>query len=213
MPVKLDGALEIQLALKEFTPNLAKEQSRELRKAAASVVTKARGLVPNNSEVLSGWIKEGLSEGINYRPFPTFDSSTVKRGIKFTDRPTKVNRSGYVYLARIVNLSAAGAIFETAGRRHPNGRDPQPKGTSYNKKEYNTSLNPKAGKQFIDNLNGLGRIKNARYGSVGKTGMNMAGRLIYSAWADDQGKVNAAVIKAIGNAKAKFMATSEWGAK
>lgn len=209
MPVELKGALELQLALKEYAPNLAKEQARELRKAAASVVTKARGLVPDNSQVLSGWTKSGSSEDVKYRPFPSFNQSTVQRGIRFTDKPTKVNRSGFVYFARIINSSAAGAIFETAGRRHPNGRDPQPRTGSYNKKEFNTSLNPKAGQQFLANLNSVGTIVNARYGMIGKTGMNMAGRLIYRAWAEDQGRVNAAVIKAIGNTNAKFLATTD----
>ena len=59
MPVQLDGALELQLALREFTPNLAKEQSKELRKIAATVVTRARSFVPSNSSMLSNLPNHG----------------------------------------------------------------------------------------------------------------------------------------------------------
>ena len=227
MPVQLDGALELQLALREFTPNLAKEQSKELRKAAASVVTRARSLAPTNSSMLSGWTKKGSSEGIKYRAFPNYDQATVQRGIKFTDRPTKPNRSGYVYLARIVNSSAAGAIVETAGRKNPNGREQASRKTvsipgmnsvytTSTGKNYGKSLNPRAGSMFIQALDMEGKIVNGYErtpGMAGRASQKMRGRLIYRAWGEDKGKVNAAVIKAIQSAKAKFEATSEWRAR
>jgi hypothetical protein len=36
--------------------------------------------------------------------------------------PSKPNKNGFVALARILNKSAAGAIYETAGRKNPKGQ-------------------------------------------------------------------------------------------
>ena len=126
-------------------------------------------------------------------------------------------------MARIVNASAAGSIYETAGRLNPQGR-PQAKlrevvipssnpaigehryTTSTNDK-YGKSNNPNAGKQFIDALDGTGRIVNAykrEQGQAGRASRKMKGRAIFRAWAEDGGKTNAAVIAAIEKSKVNF---------
>jgi hypothetical protein len=73
------------------------------------------------------------------------------------------------------------------------------------RKGYNNSLNPDAGKQFIENLNSTGQLVNARpKGLVGSPGCKLTGRLIFRAWAEDNGRANAAVIKALEKASAMF---------
>ena len=49
--------------------------------------------------------------------FPKYDFSTVKRGIGYKTTAGKVNKYGFQSLAEIYNRSAAGAIYEIAGRR------------------------------------------------------------------------------------------------
>ena len=130
-------------------------------------------------------------------------------------------------MVSILNKSAAGAIYETAGRKNAQGQPnfsqkdfiyrtgnngpgdfqlyyfAQDRTTQ--RKGYNNSLNPNAGKQFIDNLNSTGQLVNARpKGLVGSPGRKLTGRLIFRAWAEDNGRANAAVIKALENASKMF---------
>lgn len=228
MPTEVKGVVELQKALKEFAPDLLTQYRSEVGNALFTVVNKARGFIPANGALLSGWSKPLSSENINYRPFPKFDSGEAKRKIGYKTTPSRANRSGWSYLARIVNASAAGAIYETSGRKNPQGRPPFQqtklvyrtsgenydrgafninyyKGSAIGSKKYSNSNNPNAGKQFIDSLNSTGKLVNARpKGIVGNPGRKFTGRAIYRAWAEDQGRANAAVLKAIDNAAKSF---------
>jgi hypothetical protein len=195
--------------------------------ALKTVTTVARGYVPNDGQVLSGWSKNlAGAENLAYRPFPKFNSMQAKAGITYSTSPSKPNKNGFVALARIINKSAGGAIYETAGRKNAQGQpNYKPASVVYRtgdgpgdftiryyqekdnsqRKGYNNSLNPNAGKQFIDNLNSTGQLVNARpKGSVGSPGRKQTGRLIFRAWAEDNGRANAAVIKALENASKMF---------
>jgi hypothetical protein len=69
------------------------------------------------------------------------------------------------------------------------------------------SNNPNAGQQFIDAMSRTSPIVNAYkrdQGQSGRASRKMKGRAIFRAWAEDGGKTNAAVIKAIEKSKAKF---------
>jgi hypothetical protein len=69
------------------------------------------------------------------------------------------------------------------------------------------SNNPNAGQQFIEALDRTGTIVNAfkrAEGASGRATRKMKGRAIFRAWAEDGGKTNAAVIKAIEDSKVKF---------
>jgi hypothetical protein len=195
--------------------------------ALKTVTTVARGYVPNDGQVLSGWSKTSSGgENLTYRPFPKFNAMQAKAGITYSTSPSKPNRNGFVALARILNKSAAGAIYETAGRKNEQGQpNYKPASVVYRtgdgpgdftiryyqekdnaqRKGYNNSLNPNAGKQFIANLNSTGQLVNARpKGLVGAPGRKLTGRLIFRAWAEDNGRANAAVIKALENASKMF---------
>jgi hypothetical protein len=223
MPTEIKGALELRVALRKFAPDLSKETQKEMAAALRTVTSKARGFVPSDSQVLSNWAKPIASEKINYRPFPRYSSFDAKRGITYKTTPSRPNRSGFVALARILNTSAAGAIYETSGRKNAAGRIQadtrevviptwrrdtgvgEHRYTTTTGKNYGHSLNPNAGKQFIDNLNETGQLVNARpVGLKGRPSRKQTGRLIFRAWAEDNGRANTAVIKAIENSALKF---------
>jgi len=228
MPVELEGAVQLRLALKRFAPDLSKQTQIEMGAVLKTVTSVARGFVPSDGQVLSGWTKNlSGAENLVYRPFPKFNSVQAKAGITYSTSPSKPNRNGFVALARILNKSAGGAIYETAGRKNPQGQpNYKRKGLVYrtgsngpgdfqinyylppaggDRKGYNNSANPNAGKQFIDNLNSTGQLVNARpKGMVGRPTTKETGRLIYRAWAEDNGRANAAIIKALETSAANF---------
>ena len=215
MPTEVKGAVELRKALKAFTPDLAKETQKEIAAVLKPIVTKARGFIPSTAP-LSGWAQSNNGTWGNR----VWSSSDAKRGIGYKTTPSKVNRSGFRSLARIVNASPSGSIYETAGRLNPQGRPQAPmsevvaprhanfgKMTRSGSKDQSMSNNPNAGKQFIDAMNRTSPIVNAfqrAEGQSGRASRKMKGRAIFRAYAEDQGKANAAVIKAIENSKLEF---------
>ena len=128
MPVELEGAVQLRLALKRFAPDLSKQTQIEMATALKTVTSVARGFVPSDGQVLSGWTKNlSGAENFVYRPFPKFSSVLAKAGITYSTSPSKPNRNGFVALARILNKSAGGAIYETAGRKSGNTGNFTPK--------------------------------------------------------------------------------------
>jgi len=221
MPVELKGAVQLRKALKKFEPDLAKMTTKEMSAALKPITNKARGFMPATGSMLSGWTSATSSaETTNYRHFPKYDQAVAKKGVTYSTTPSKPNRRGFVSLARIINGSAAGAIYETAGRKSPSGQ-PSQASTKGKYSDYidtsnkvNKSLNPNAGKQFIDRANSLGPLVNARprqQGQAGRATRKMTGRVIFRAFAEDQGRVTAAVVKAISNSAIEFRART--GAK
>ena len=216
MATELEGAVQLKRALKRFAPDLSKQTQAEIGAALKTVTAVAKGFVPSDSSLLSGWTNKGSSENLNYRPFPKFNSGEAKRGISYSAAPSKPNKNGFVALARIFNKSAGGAIYETSGRKNPGGREVANTITvtksyysySYERKgtkEENNSLNPNAGKQFWNSLESTGKLVNARpVGMVGRPSRKETGRLIFRAWAEDNGRANAAVIRAIEKSAALF---------
>lgn len=192
MATDIKNALEVRRALMQYAPDLQKELTKEWAHTLKPVVAQARGYVPVQSP-MSGWTSRSFSES----KFPMYNSATIKAGIVYQTTPSKPTRSGFVNLVRIKNKSAAGAIFETAGRKNGQGQNwvgPKAGGAS---KGVSRSNNPYAGNQFISNLGNL-------YGSMKGNDHRMMGRAIYRAWANTQGRANAAVIKALDNTTAKF---------
>jgi hypothetical protein len=221
MPASVKGAVELRKALREFTPDLAKETQKEIALILKPITNKARGFIPSAAP-LSGWAR---SSDTKWGTDRVWSSGEAKRGIGYKTTPSKANRSGWRSLARIVNASAAGAIYETAGRVNPQGR-PQAKMmevviptfrqdtgagehryTTSTGKGYGKSSNPNAGQQFVDAMNRTGRIVDAyqrKEGQSGRASRKLKGRAIFRAWAEDQGKATAAVIKAIETSKDKL---------
>jgi hypothetical protein len=216
MPVELKGADNLRKALREFEPDLAKATTKQMAAALKPITNKARGFMPATGSMLSGWTSASSStETTNYRHFPKYDQTEAKRGVKYSTSPSKPNKRGFVSLARIVNTSAGGAIYETAGRKNANGQPSQASTRGVfsdyidTSNKVNKSLNPNAGKQFIARANSLGALVNARprqQGQAGRATRKMTGRVIFRAFAEDQGRVTAAVVKAISNSAIEFKA-------
>jgi len=214
MAVELKGADKLRKALREFEPDLAKKTTKEMAAALKPITNKARGFMPSNSAMLSGWTSASSStETTNYRHFPKYDQAEAKRGVKYSTSPSKPNKRGFVSLARIINQSAGGAIYETAGRKNANGQTTQASTRGIysdyidTSNKVNKSLNPNAGKQFIDRANSLGKLVNARprqQGQAGRMTRKMTGRVIFRAFAEDQGRITAAIVKAISNSAIEF---------
>jgi hypothetical protein len=212
MPTEVKGGIALRKALRKFTPDLAKETQKEMASLLKPITAKARGFIPATAP-LSGWGK-AASTG----KFPRYSAGEAKRGIGYKTTPSRPNRKGFRSLAQINNKSAAGAIYETAGRLNPNGREQLKRKevnipgmnsvyTTSTGKNYGKSNNPEAGSLFVQALNAESPIVNAytrQAGQSGRASRKMKGRVIFRAWAEDQGKVNAAVLKAIENSSVKF---------
>ena len=115
MPVKLQGAVALRKALAIVEPTLAKETTKEIASFLKPVVKNARGFLPSNAEAPSGWLKRPNAAGRWSTRY--YDKTIASKGITFKATPSKRNRSGFQALASIFNKSAAGAIYETAGRK------------------------------------------------------------------------------------------------
>lgn len=210
MPVELDNAVALNKALKQYAPELAKETQKEIAGHLRKVVNQARGFVPSDSP-LSGW---GNAVGVwEYR---AFNAGLIKKGLGYSTTPTKPNKRGFRSLATIFNKSASGAIYETAGRKNPQGLPPAQRVKKYRNgkfitewqsdKTVNKSANPNAGKQFIGALPPL--VDSQQSNSAGRRTRKTKGRLLFRAWANDQGKTTAAVVKAIQASNEKVVKKS-----
>jgi hypothetical protein len=196
MPVELKGVRETVKAMRKFDPDLLKEMNKEIRAVMVPLRDKARGYAPSpQPDNLYGWAEGSVGKKITARNsafrqfntegrlrlFPLYDHATVVAGIKYSQSPSRRNRSGFRALYFIYNASAAGSIYETAGR----ATEPSNKGYRSN--------NPEAGAHFISRMGPL-------YGDKQKE----RGRLIFRAAYEDRGKAQDAVILAISTAIYKF---------
>jgi len=116
MPTEVKGATKLRKALKQYEPDLAKETTKELGNLLKPIAAKARGYMPAESP-LSGWAARSFNEG----RFPTYNPSIAKKGITYKTSPSKPNNRGWRSLVSLLNKSAAGAIYETAGRKNLGG--------------------------------------------------------------------------------------------
>lgn len=187
--VELRGNQDLRKAMRDFTPDLEKNLKKDLKDAIKPVVDKAKGFTPAVSP-LSGWGARSFSEG----KFPQFSRSTIVAGITYSTSASKRNRNGFTAMASITNQSAAGAIFETAGRKNPNGQPWAGRNKSGAGKGVSRSTNRNAGRAFIENLPPLVRTPEGD------------GRLIYRAWAASQGVAKGAAMKAIDESTKEFYA-------
>jgi hypothetical protein len=115
MPTKIQGVIAYRKALRQFEPELAKETTKEITAFLKPVVKDARGYLPSNAEAPSGWLRRPNAKGRWANRF--YDATIARRSISYKTSPSKANRSGFRALASIFNKGAAGAIYETAGRK------------------------------------------------------------------------------------------------
>jgi len=115
MPATVKGAVNLRKSLREFTPDLAKKMPKEIADALKPITKSAKGYIPDRGQVLSGWLPRQMSEAT----FPAFEPRVVKSGIGYKTTSSKPNSRGFRSLARVFNRTAAGAIYETMGRKNP----------------------------------------------------------------------------------------------
>lgn len=116
--------------VKQFAPDLNKKLNRELNTILGKVVDRARGFVPAESP-MSGWTPATQGKGL--WASKAFDQTNVQRGITKTRAGrTRHTREGWASSFAILDRTAAGVIYESAGTR--------------------TSGRSLAGRQFIQNI-------------------------------------------------------------
>ena len=98
MPASVKGGIELRKALRKFTPDLAKETQQKISGALKPIVKSAKGYLPDDSSVLSGWLPRQNSQG----NFPTYTGRLVKAGIGYKTTPGKPNRRGFRSLASVL---------------------------------------------------------------------------------------------------------------
>jgi hypothetical protein len=231
MPVVIEGIKEVLGGLDVIDEDMRRRIVFITEPMMRRVAAKAQGYVPGNQDVLSGWAKPISSPDIKYKPFPKYDANTVKAGIGYNAGENQTQKNGFKVSNYVYNVSAAGRIYETAGRNNPQGRAPfqqidpsRPNTTfgpvqgfegkkrareyTYNKptREY-ASNNPFAGYQFVTSMPSLTsqpKIKGIRGG-----GKKTKGRLIFKAWAQDSPKVYDAILQAINATAIQFNKSTE----
>jgi hypothetical protein len=220
MPVEIVGVKDVINGLTFIDEDMYRRVKLAVEPVMKGVEAKAKGFVVSNSDVLSGWAKP-ISSTVDYRPFPKYNSDTVRGGIGYKEGQNRRFSNGYTVESYVYNISAAGRIYETAGRLNPQGRAPftsvaEGGGTmafkqSGSRKSRSTSAyssnNPFAGYQFVTDLPTLTsqpKVKGARGG-----GRKTKGRLIYKAWAQDSGDIYGVIVKAINATATHFNKTTE----
>ena len=189
MPVEVKGVIALRKALNAYAPDLAKELTKEMTASLKVIQKTARGFVPDQAPGgLYNWqfdanrkitAENSMFNTFNttgrVRFFPLYNATEIKRNIVYRTGYGKPNRQGFRSLFRVKNMSAAGAIYETAGRK-TQGLTPQ-------------------GAQFVQQ----GPI----YGRKRK-GQDMRGRVLYRAYEQDEGQQTKAIFAAIEKARVNF---------
>ena len=193
MPVVIEGVVGLRKALNKLAPDIKKELDKEVREALKPVIADARSKVPASAPGgLINWNNPGYerkSRTSRERAFPSYDGKAVRKGLTYSVTPSRMRGTGFVSLFTLLNRSATGAIIETAGRKNPGG-NPASK-----------SNNPNAGKRFIGAMNGVGALKD-----YSGRGQMSTGRLLYAAYARNEGRALNAVLKAVQNAQDQLVA-------
>jgi hypothetical protein len=192
MPIVVEGIVGLRKALKNYAPDLQKQMDTEIRTAMKEVIKDARSRVPESTR-LYNWTDNGqkrMSRTGRATAFPAYNQSLIRRGLTYSIGKQRRNKVGFVSLFTLFNKSAIGAIVETAGRANPSGS------------ARSQSNNPNAGAIFNTTLsNQVGALRSYK-GSDRKT----TGRLLYAAYADNQGKALDAIMNAISKAERQFNA-------
>lgn len=230
MPAEVVGVKDVLAGLEFIDYDLHNRIKTAIDPLMRLVAAKSKAEVPNNNEVLSGWSKP-ISPNIGYKPFPKYDAATVKAGIGYNVGDNQQFKNGFKVSNYVYNVSAPGRIYETAGRKNPQGRAPfrqidpsrpnttfgpvqgfegkaRAKEYTYNRstREY-SSNNPFAGYQFVTALPPLAtqpKIKGVRGG-----GRKTKGRLIYKVWSKDSVKVYDAIMNSINATAIHFNKSTE----
>jgi len=113
--VALNGYNQFKKELKLADPELRKAMDREIRGFLKPIASRAKGLVPGT--VMRNWKKPMRSRADSRWGERAWDQSTVQKGIVVRQGGQRAFGSQYSSAWSLQNRSAAGAIYETAGKR------------------------------------------------------------------------------------------------
>jgi len=120
--IVLTGVKETLSALKQFDKDAVKEFTRTLNSELNLAKKDAQGFVTADPP-LSGWATQPAR---NPRTrggagWPAWDQSIIKAGIRVSKAERRVRADYTTSAGGLINESAAGAIYEVAGRRNRTG--------------------------------------------------------------------------------------------
>jgi hypothetical protein len=191
MPVVVEGVPELKKALKKFAPDLRKQMDDEIRVALKEVTNAAKAKVPGQAPGgLYNWQDTGIapkSRTSRAGGFPKYNARVIRRGLTYSLGRSKRNMSGFASLYSLLNKSASGSIAETAGRA-----------SGISGSSRSQSNNPQAGSRFIGGMNGIGPMKSLD----GR--QKSTGRILFAAYAENEGKALDGVMRAIDKASRLF---------
>lgn len=190
MPVVIEGVVELRKALNKLAPDIKKQMDKEIRDSLKPIIRDARSKVPGTAPGgLYNWNDPGYTRKSiigKKEGFPSYNQLIIRRGLTYSLGTKRFDSTGYVSLFTLFNKSRVGAIIETAGRvGSPNPRA--------------KSNNPNAGERFVGAMNGIGGLVD--YAGRGR---NSTGRLLYAAYARNQGRALNATLRAVETAKTTF---------
>jgi hypothetical protein len=217
MPVEVIGVDDVQKGLSFIDEDMYNRIKIALVPLMKRVEAQAKSYVVGDSEVLSGWAKPA-SANLDYRPFPKYNSALVKGGIGYKEGKNVQFKNGFQVENYVYNVSAAGRIYETAGRKNPQGRAPimsttlkdlgnvqgyegKKSGKKRSTRDY-SSNNPFAGYQFVSALEPV--TSQPKTKGVRSGGVKTKGRLIYKAFANQSPQIFQAIFKAINETAIDF---------
>lgn len=134
--IVLSGVKETLDALKDFDKDAVKRFNKVINTELAGAERSAKGAIQDQPP-MSGWRKADAAKGRTRggAGWPGWDASAIRSGITKTKAQGKVRGDYTTSAGALLNKSAAGAIFEVAGRKTKPG-------TGY-----------KSGEQFLRTLN------------------------------------------------------------
>jgi len=214
MPVEVVGVKDVLKGLEFIDEDMRQRIRTAIDPLMRGVAFKAKGFVPNNTDVLSGWARASGNPGT----FPKYDASVARAGIGYNPGENKTFQNGFKVSNYVYNASRPGAIYEVAGRLNPQGRAPftfkhEGSGTYVKRSarskalDYYDSNNPFASQQFVGALEPV--TKQPKIKDIRGAGRKTQGRLIYKAWAQDSTKVYDAILKAINATAIQFNKSTE----
>ena len=190
MPVKVEGLETIVKAIRKVSPEVYKEMNKAIKPELKFLVAASREKIPTNFVGLSNWNSNPKPHG----KFPEYDPTMMKSSYKYSIGGHRKLGSGWVNRYSIYTTNAAAAIVEFAGTVNPDGRPwVGPKGTAG--KRFSHSPNPDAGVHFIKAINALRKAV-----KIGTT----AGRIMYEAVFENNGRAKKATVAAIETALEKI---------
>ena len=217
MPVEVIGVDDVQKGLSFIDEDMYNRIKIALVPLMKRVEQQAKGYVASDAEVLSGWAKPA-SANLDYRPFPKYNAALVKGGIGYKEGKNVQFKNGFQVENYVYNVSAAGRIYETAGRKNPQGRAPimsttlkelgnvqgyegKKSGKKRSTRDY-SSNNPFAGYQFVSALEPI--TSQPKTKGVRSGGVKTKGRLIYKAFANQSPHIYQAILDAINDTAVDF---------